>query len=272
LVAANAQIGAAKALYFPQVSLTGFLGGQSRSLSSLFTGPARQWTITPAADLSIFNAGKIRSNVHLTEATKREMIASYRKAIQNGFREVSDALIDHDKNVEQRKQQELFVDALKDSDRLAQLRYKGGLGAWDTPFLHLPGFDLIFFNVWRTVSCETLSTTSSATNFSANTRILQWACPSGQSLHARAMRCASARPSSRRFWPGRASSVSAPLNPRSTKRWRVRSTVVRAVSNALAMSSSVHPSLAFNRICARFIFRAEISPLCVICSNSVRST
>src|SRR5260221_6406548 len=145
-------------------------------------------------------------------------------------------------------------------------------GFRNTPFLYLPGFDLIFFNVWRTVSCETLSTTSSATNFSANTRILQWACPSGQSLHARAMRCASARPSSRRFWPGRASSVSAPLNPRSTKRWRVRSTVVRAVSNALAMSSSVHPSLAFNRICARFIFRAEISPLCVICSNSVRST
>src|SRR6185437_5789441 len=85
LIAANAQIGAAKALYFPQISLTSFLGGQSRSLSSLFTGPARQWALAPAADLPIFDAGRIRNNVHLTEATRREMVARYRKAIQNAF-------------------------------------------------------------------------------------------------------------------------------------------------------------------------------------------
>ena len=130
LIAANAQIGAAKALYFPQISLTGFLGGQSRSLTSLFTGPARFWTIGPAADLSIFNAGRLRSNVHLAEATQREMIVTYRKAIQNGFREVSDALIDHEKNLEQRKQQELFVQALQDADRLSTMRYKGGLDSY----------------------------------------------------------------------------------------------------------------------------------------------
>src|SRR5580692_1632431 len=85
LISANAQIGAAKALWFPQITLTGFLGGQSRSLSGLFTGPGRQWSLVPVADLSIFNAGRIRSNVHLTEATEREMVASYQKAIQNGF-------------------------------------------------------------------------------------------------------------------------------------------------------------------------------------------
>lgn len=130
LIAANAQIGAAKALWFPQITLTGFLGGQSRSLSALFTGPGRQWSITPLADLSIFNAGRIRSNVHLTEATEREMIASYQKAIQNGFREVSDALIDHDRNLDQRKQVELFVTALEDADRFSQLRYKGGLDSY----------------------------------------------------------------------------------------------------------------------------------------------
>jgi len=130
LIAANAEIGAAKALWFPQISLTGFLGGQSRSLSSLFTGPARQWAITPVGDLSIFNAGRIRSNVHLTEATRQEMIATYQKAIQNGFREVSDALIDHQKNLEQRKQLELYVQALEDADRLAQMRYKGGLDSY----------------------------------------------------------------------------------------------------------------------------------------------
>jgi len=130
LIAANAQIGAAKALYFPQISLTSFLGGQSRSLSSLFTGPARQWTIVPAADLAIFNAGRLRNNVHYAEATQREMVIAYRKAIQNGFREVSDSLIDHQKNLEQRQQQELFVNALQDADRLSQVRYKGGLDSY----------------------------------------------------------------------------------------------------------------------------------------------
>jgi multidrug efflux system outer membrane protein len=130
LIAANAQIGAAKALYFPQISLTSFLGGQSRSLSSLFTGPARQWTIVPAADLSIFNAGRLRNNVRYVQATQREMVIAYRKAIQNGFREVSDSLVDHQKNLEQRQQQELFVNALQDADRLSQVRYKGGLDSY----------------------------------------------------------------------------------------------------------------------------------------------
>jgi NodT family efflux transporter outer membrane factor (OMF) lipoprotein len=130
LIAANAQVGAAKALWFPQITLTGFLGGQSRSLSGLFTAPGRQWSIAPAADLSIFNAGRIRSNVHLAEATKREMIATYQKAIQNAFREVSEALIDHDRNLQQRKQEELFVAALQDADRLSRMRYEGGLDSY----------------------------------------------------------------------------------------------------------------------------------------------
>jgi NodT family efflux transporter outer membrane factor (OMF) lipoprotein len=130
LIAANAQIGAAKALWFPQITLTGFLGGQSRALSGLFTGPGRQWSIVPVADLSIFNAGRIRSNVHLAEATKREMVASYQKSIQTAFREVSDALIDHDRNLEQTKQEQLFVDALQDADRLSKLRYEGGLDSY----------------------------------------------------------------------------------------------------------------------------------------------
>lgn len=130
LVSANAEIGAAKALWFPQISLTGFLGGQSRALGALFTGPARQWSIAPVADLSIFNAGRIRSNVHLAEAGQREAVASYQKAIQNAFREVSDALIDHDRNIEQRRQQEQFVKALEDADRFSQMRYKGGLDSY----------------------------------------------------------------------------------------------------------------------------------------------
>jgi multidrug efflux system outer membrane protein len=68
--------------------------------------------------------------VRLAEATKREMVAAYQKSIQNGFREVSDALIDHDRNQQQRKQEELFVAALQDADRLSMLRYQGGLDSY----------------------------------------------------------------------------------------------------------------------------------------------
>src|SRR5947199_5763741 len=88
LIAANAQIGAARALYFPEISLTGFMGGQSRALTDLFTGPARQWSLNPLASLPIFNAGRLRSNVKFTEAVQREAVARYQKTIQTAFREV----------------------------------------------------------------------------------------------------------------------------------------------------------------------------------------
>src|SRR5205814_7994600 len=89
LVAANAQIGAARALYFPQISLTGFMGGQSRALTDLFTGPARQWNLNPVAGLPVFNAGRLRSNVKFSEAVEREALARYEKTIQTAFREVA---------------------------------------------------------------------------------------------------------------------------------------------------------------------------------------
>jgi multidrug efflux system outer membrane protein len=130
LIAANAQIGAAKALYFPQISLTGFLGGQSRALSDLFTGPARQWIGGPGAVLPIFNAGQIRAGVHLTEAQKREMVLAYQKAIYSALREVSDALVGYGRTREQRAQEERLVGALAETTRLSQLRYKGGLDSY----------------------------------------------------------------------------------------------------------------------------------------------
>ncbi|MEX2300753.1 MAG: efflux transporter outer membrane subunit [Bryobacterales bacterium] len=130
LIAANARIGAARAQYFPQISLTGFLGGQSRSLSDLFTGPARFWNFAPGITLPIFNAGRIRSNVRFTEAQQREMLLRYEKAIQNAFGEVSDSLIGYRKTVEQREQQELLVNALRETQRLSTLRYRGGLDSY----------------------------------------------------------------------------------------------------------------------------------------------
>jgi multidrug efflux system outer membrane protein len=130
LIAANAQIGAAKAQFFPQISLTSVLGVQSRALGDLFSGPARNADIAPAGVLPLFNAGQLRNNLRLTEAQQREAVANYRKTIQNAFQEVSSALADYDKNRQQRSQEELLVKALEDTDRLSTLRYKGGLDSY----------------------------------------------------------------------------------------------------------------------------------------------
>ncbi|MBI4903127.1 MAG: efflux transporter outer membrane subunit [Acidobacteria bacterium] len=130
LISANAQIGAARAQYFPQISLTGFLGGQSRSLLDLFSGPAQQFSFVPAATAPLFNAGRIRSGVRISEARKQEAVFVYKQAVENGFREVSDSLIGHTKTSEQRQQQELLVGALRETDRLSNLRYRGGLDSY----------------------------------------------------------------------------------------------------------------------------------------------
>jgi multidrug efflux system outer membrane protein len=131
LIAANAQIGVAKAQYFPQITLTGFMGGQSRQLENLFTGPARLWSGgTPNFDLPVFNAGRVRANVRLTEAQQREALATYRKAIETAFREVSDSLVGYRKTGEQRAQEELLLQALRETSRLSTLRYQGGLDSY----------------------------------------------------------------------------------------------------------------------------------------------
>ncbi len=130
LIAANAQIGAARALYFPQITLTAFAGGQSRALTELATGPARVLSIAPGALTPIFHAGQIRNQVRLTEAQQRELLATYEKAIYNALREVSDSLIASDRLRRQRTQQEQLVAALNESVRLSNLRYTGGLDSY----------------------------------------------------------------------------------------------------------------------------------------------
>ena len=129
LIAANAQIGAARALFFPQLSLTGLYGSQSRSLADMFTGPARLANIGPSAILPIFDA-RLRPNLHLTEAQKREVLVTYQKTIYGALREVSDALVAHDRTREQRMAEEKLVAALSESVRLSNLRYQGGLDSY----------------------------------------------------------------------------------------------------------------------------------------------
>jgi NodT family efflux transporter outer membrane factor (OMF) lipoprotein len=127
LIAANAQIGVAKAAYFPQISLTGLLGGQSTQLSSLFSGASSAWSFVPQLSQPIFTAGRLRSNVRLTEAERQSALVLYEKAIQTAFTEVSDALIAHQRVRESRVQQESLVTALEDRTRLAYVRYRGGV-------------------------------------------------------------------------------------------------------------------------------------------------
>jgi NodT family efflux transporter outer membrane factor (OMF) lipoprotein len=129
LIAANAEIGAARALLFPQISLTGFAGGQSSPLLALFTGPARMLNIGPSATTPIFHAG-LRAGIQLTEAQKNEMLASYQKTIYTALREVSDSLIARDKTHQQRQEEEKLVTALSESVRLSELRYRGGLDSY----------------------------------------------------------------------------------------------------------------------------------------------
>jgi outer membrane protein, multidrug efflux system len=127
LIAANAQIGVARAAYFPQVSLSGVLGGQSTQLSSLFSGPASTWTLVPAVSQPIFTAGKLKSGVRLAEAQQQSALVQYEKTIQTAFSEVSNSLIAHQRVRESREQQEALVVALQDRLRLAYLRYRGGV-------------------------------------------------------------------------------------------------------------------------------------------------
>lgn len=130
LIAANAEIGAARALFFPQISLTAFAGGQTRALTQIASSPARVYSLAPAAILPIFRAGQIRNQVRLTEAQQRELLVGYERSIYNGLREVSDALIGYTRTRSQRAEQEELVRALEDSVRLSTLRYKGGLDSY----------------------------------------------------------------------------------------------------------------------------------------------
>jgi NodT family efflux transporter outer membrane factor (OMF) lipoprotein len=130
LVAANAQIGAARALYFPQLSLSAFAGGQSRSLLELASAPARVYSVAPGAVQSIFHAGQIRNQVRLSEAQQRELLITYQRSIYTALREVSDALVGFDRLREQRSQEEQLVHTLEDTVRLSELRYRGGLDSY----------------------------------------------------------------------------------------------------------------------------------------------
>ena len=126
LVAANAEIGVAKAALFPSLSLTGTAGYESFALNNLFTHSQRMWNGAGSVTQPIFAAGALRSGIRLAEAQKQEMLLTYQQTIMNAFQEVSNSLVAYRKNREFREQQELLTAAAEDTDRLSKLLYQHG--------------------------------------------------------------------------------------------------------------------------------------------------
>ncbi len=130
LVAANADIGQAKAAFFPKVTLTGFYGVQSVALSDLFTSPSRTWQFGPAVSMPLFTGGALRGNLKLAQARFGESVAQYQKTVQNSFREVSDSLIAYRRTREFRARQEELTQANRNATDLANVRYEGGVTSY----------------------------------------------------------------------------------------------------------------------------------------------
>jgi multidrug efflux system outer membrane protein len=148
LVAANAQIGVAKAAYFPEITLTAVAGYQSSALTSLFMGPAGFWSFGGQLAQPIFTAGKLRANVRLTEAQQQQAVLFYQQSIQQAFQEVSNSLIGYRKDQEFRAQQELLTASAQDGVRLANLQYNGGV----TSYLEVLDSDTRYFNAEITLA------------------------------------------------------------------------------------------------------------------------
>ena len=126
LIAANANIGVAKAQYFPAISLTGLLGFASNDLSKLFTSPAGVWSYGVPLTAPIFTAGAIAGQVKASEAVQQQLLVRYQQAIQTAFREVDDALVDQKRSREQLQAQREQVGTLRQYARIARLRFDEG--------------------------------------------------------------------------------------------------------------------------------------------------
>ncbi len=126
LVAANAEIGVAKADFFPSISLTGTGGFESYALNRLFSPASQMWNAAGSVTQPIFEAGVLRSGLKLAKAQEDQMLLAYKQAIINAFQQVSDALVAYRKDREFRAQQQLLTDAARDADRLSQVLYQHG--------------------------------------------------------------------------------------------------------------------------------------------------
>ncbi len=126
LVAANAQIGVAKSAYFPQISLTATAGYESPSLTDLFSGPAGLWDLAASFTQPIFEGGRLKNGVRLSEAQQQQMLLTYQQTIQGAFRDVSNALVGYRKDREFRIQQQHLLASAQDAAELSHQRFNAG--------------------------------------------------------------------------------------------------------------------------------------------------
>lgn len=130
LVAANADIGATRAAFFPSILLTAQAGSASASLSGLFKSGSGAWTFSPQINLPIFTGGANRANLDLSKIEKNVNIAQYEKTLQSAFREVDDALAARNTLDEQLTAQRALLDDAADSYRLAEMRFRNGVDSF----------------------------------------------------------------------------------------------------------------------------------------------
>ena len=130
LKGANANIGAARAAFFPRIALTASIGLSSDQLSGLFKGGNGAWSFAPQVTLPVFDAGRNRANLKVSEVDREMLLAQYEKAIQNAFREVADALAQQGTINDQMEAQQSLANAIAESYRLAQARYSNGIASY----------------------------------------------------------------------------------------------------------------------------------------------
>src|SRR6266508_2526504 len=130
LVAANANIGVAKALFFPQITLTASAGLQSAALSRLFEGPSGFWAFAGQLLQPVFQGGRIWFNFQASKARQQQALLAYQQVIKTAFREVSDALVAYRRTREFRSQQQALTDSLREYARLSTIRYRGGVSSY----------------------------------------------------------------------------------------------------------------------------------------------
>ena len=127
LMAANADIGAARAAFFPRISLTASLGYASPAMSGLFDSQHRVWSFAPQLTVPIFQGGRLRSELRVAEVRKSSAVAEYERAIQTAFREVADGLAGQQTFGRQIDAQTRVVDSAERRAELSQLRYRAGV-------------------------------------------------------------------------------------------------------------------------------------------------
>ena len=126
IVAANAQIGVAKASFFPSISLTGTGGLESNALNRFINAPSQTWFGALSVAQPVFQGGALRSGLRLSRAQYQEAVLSYQQTVQNAFEQVSNSLVASQKDREFREQQELLTQAARQTNQLSEVLYKNG--------------------------------------------------------------------------------------------------------------------------------------------------